>query len=70
MEHLLNDHKDQPNQHNNSHELCNETEHPVLSLLGSQWKLRQHDQNFPLEGKPLKNKYLHQEINKSKRAGL
>ena len=53
MEHLLNDHEDQPNQHNNSHELCDETEHPVLSLLGSQWKLRQHDQNFPLEGKPL-----------------
>ena len=30
--------------------LCDETGHPVLSLLESQWKLRQqHDQNFPME---------------------
>ena len=31
-----------------------ETGLPVLSLLESQWKLRQqHDLNFPMEGKPL-----------------
>ena len=30
----------------------------VLSLLESQSKLRQqHDQNFPMNGKPLLNKY-------------
>ena len=54
MEHLSNDHKDHPNQHENSHKLCNEMEHPVFSLLESQWKLRQqHDQNFPMERKLL-----------------
>ena len=38
----------------NSHKLCDEMGHPVLSLLESQWKLKQqHDQNFPMEGKPL-----------------
>ena len=54
MEHLSNDYKERPNQHENSHRLCEETEHPVLSLSQGQWKLRQqHDQNFPMEGKPL-----------------
>ena len=34
--------------------LAASTGYPVLSLLESQWKLRQqHDQNFPMEGKPL-----------------
>ena len=42
------------NQHENSHRLCNETGHPVLSLMESQGKLRQkYDQKFPIEGKPL-----------------
>ena len=51
---ITNGHKDHPNQHKNNHRLCNEMEHPVLSLLESQWKLRyEHDQNFPMEGKPL-----------------
>ena len=34
--------------------------------MESQWKVRQqHGQNFPMEGKPLENKYYHQkkEIN-------
>ena len=54
MEHLSNDHKDCPNQHKNSDKLCNETGHPVVNLMESQWKPRQqHDQNFPMEGKPL-----------------
>ena len=54
MEHLSNDHKDRPNQHENSHKLYDETEHPVLSLLEGQWKLRQqHDKNFAMEEKPL-----------------
>ena len=41
MEHLLHKHKDHPNQHKNSHKPCNEMGYPVLSLLESQWKLRQ-----------------------------
>ena len=41
MERPSNDLKDSPNQHENSHKLCNEMEHPVLSLRESQWKLRQ-----------------------------
>ena len=42
-----------------------------LSLLENQWKLRQqHDQNFPMEGKPLQDKYYHQKEKKTKRAGL
>ena len=54
MEHLSNDHKDHPNQHENSHKRRNEMGCPVLSLLESQWKLRQqYDQNFPMGGKPL-----------------
>ena len=29
-----------------------------MNLMESQWKLRQqHDQNFPMQGKPLQNKY-------------
>ena len=50
--HLSNDHEDHPNQHGNSHKLCDETGHPVVSLMESQWKLR-HDQNFSMEEKPL-----------------
>ena len=66
MEHLSSDHKDPPNQHENSHKLCDEMGHPIVNLMESQWKPRQqNDQNFPLEGKPLQNKYYCQkkEIN-------
>ena len=41
MEHLSNDQKDGPNPQENSHKLCNETGHPVVNLMQSQWKLRQ-----------------------------
>ena len=54
MEHFSNDHEDRPNQHKNSDRLCDETGHPALNLMKSQWKLRQqHDQNLPMEGKSL-----------------
>ena len=44
--------------------------YPVVNLMENQWKLRQqHDQNFPMEGKPLQNKYYRQkkEVNPKKR---
>ena len=41
MEHLANDPKEHPNQHDNSHKPFDELKHPVLSLMESQWKLRQ-----------------------------
>ena len=54
MKHPSNVHEDHPNQHENSHNLCSETGHPVVDLMESQWKLRQqHDQNFSMEGKSL-----------------
>ena len=37
-----------------NHKLCNEMGHQIVNLMDSQWKLRQqHNQNFPMEGKPL-----------------
>ena len=38
---LSNDHEDTPSQLEDCHKLCNETRHPVLSLIESQWKPRQ-----------------------------
>ena len=54
MEHLSNDQEDNHNQQENSHKLYDETVHPVLSSMESQWTLRrQRGQNFPIEGKLL-----------------
>ena len=54
MEPISNDHEGYLYQHENSHKLCDETGHPVVNLMKSQWKLRQqHDQNFSVEGKSL-----------------
>ena len=54
MEHLSNDHEDRPSQYKSSYMLHVETEHLLLSLPESQWKLRQqHDQNFPIVEKSL-----------------
>ena len=54
MEHPSNDYEDHPNQHENNHKLCDETGHPVVNLMESQWKLtQQYDQNFLMEGEPL-----------------
>ena len=58
MEHLSNDHRDHPNQLENSYKLCNETGHPILG-------------KFPNGGKAIVDEILaSEEINKSKRAGL
>ena len=54
MEHLSSGYKDHPNQHKNGHKLQDQTGHSTMSLIESQWKLRQpHDQNFARDGKPL-----------------
>ena len=54
MEHLSNDHVDCPNLHKNSHKQYDEMGHPVVNIMESQQNLRQqHDQNFPMDGKPL-----------------
>ena len=47
MVHLSKGHRDWPNQLKNSLKQCNETGYPVVSMMESQWKLRQqYDQNF------------------------
>ena len=62
MEHLLNDHKDHPNQHKNSHKLCDEMGLPVVNLM---------ENEFPNGGKAIVEQILRsEEINKSKRPGL
>ena len=48
MENLSGDHKDHPNQHKNSHKLCDEKEHPILSLTE-----QLHNQNVLEQGNPL-----------------
>ena len=59
MEYLLNDHKDHPSQHKNSHKLCSETGHPVLSLLESQWNPRATTwSEFPNGGKAIVEQIL------------
>ena len=54
MEHLSNDHIECNNQHKNGDKECDEKGHTIVNMMESQWKRRQqHDQNFPMEGKPL-----------------
>ena len=49
-----NDQEDHCHQHTNSQKPCDETEHSVVNTMESKWKLRQqHDQNSPMDGKPL-----------------
>ena len=33
MKHLSNDHKAHPNQHKNSHKICDKTRHPVVNMM-------------------------------------
>ena len=72
MEHLSSDQEDHPNQHENRHKLCDETGHPILSLLECQWELRQQrDHKFSSGGKAIVEQILgSEEINKSKRAEM
>ena len=51
MEHLSNDHEDDPNQRENFRKLCDEAGHPILSLLESLWTLKEQlNQNLSMEG--------------------
>ena len=43
------DHKYHPNPYRNSRKLHDEKGYPFLNLKESQWKLTQHDQNFPVQ---------------------
>ena len=59
-----NDYKDHPNQHKNSHKLCDQTGHNVVNLMESQWKLRQQwDHKLPMA-----EQILASEINKLKKS--
>ena len=51
MEHFLNDHEDHTNPHKNSLKLYNDKGHTFLNWMQNQWKLRHHDQHFPMEYK-------------------
>ena len=71
MEHLSNDHEDHSNKDENSHKLCNETGHPVLSLLESQWKVRQqHVRISRWRESHCRRKLVSEEMNKSKRRSV
>ena len=72
MEQLSNDHKDHPNEHENKHKVCDETEHSIVNLMESQWKLSETTTSeFPNGRKAIVEKALvSEERNKSKRAGL
>ena len=69
MEHLSSDQEDHLNQHENSHKLCIEKGHTLLSLKEIQCKLS--DQNCRNERKgPLEQILALDEINKTNSAGL
>ena len=61
-------------QHENSHKLYDKTGHPVRASCfefdENQWKLRQHDQGFPMEGNDCRTNTNVRRIKKSKRTGL
>ena len=64
MEHLSNDPEDHPNQHENSHKLCDETGHPGVNLMENQ-------SEFSNGGKTIVEQILvSEERKKSKTAGL
>ena len=49
QEYIWGDLKDHPSQHKNSHMMCIEKDHTLLSLQ----ERSEYDQNFSIEGKPL-----------------
>ena len=58
MEHLSNDHEVCANQDENSHNLMHQNRASCCEFDGKSMEMRQHhDQNFPMEGNSLLNKY-------------
>ena len=53
----IDDCKSDRSQHDNNQKLCYGSQEPPLELKEGQWKSRQHDQNFPMEAKPVQKKY-------------
>ena len=71
MEHLSNDPKDHPNQHENSHKLCDETGHPVFEFIGKSIETETTTSEFTNGGEAIIEQILvSEQRNKSKRAGL
>ena len=72
MEHIWNDHKDHPSQHENSHKLCNEMGHPLSEFdrKSMETEITAWSQ-FPYDGKVIaEQKLVPKERKKFKRAGL
>ena len=70
MEHLSNDHKHHPDQHENGHKLWDKTGRPILSLTESQWKQTTTRSKFANGWKAIVEQIVvSEELNKSKRAG-
>ena len=70
MEHLSNDPKDHPNQHENSRKQCDETRHPVLSY----WKVNGNCDNnkirIPNGGKAIEGNPKEQDCDSHSHGGL
>ena len=56
MEHLLDDHKNHPNQQENNQRLSDEKYYLPLLPQESQLKLQKNDQKSSMEGRGLRNK--------------
>ena len=71
MEYLSNDVEDHPDQHKNSHKLCEETGHTVLSWLKVNGNETTSWSELPNLGKAIVEQLqASEEINKFKKAGL
>ena len=70
MEHLSSENEDHPNQQENSHKLCDETGHLILSLAESQYKQTTSWSEIPNGKDVVEEVPALVEINKSRRAGL
>ena len=69
MEHLSNNQEDHPNQHENSHKLCNERGHPIVNFEGNSMETETITSEYG--GEAIVEQILaSEERNKSKRAGL
>ena len=70
MEYPSNDHKNHPNQHKNSHKLCNEKWYPFGVLMKVKGDLGKNIRICQLRGSDCGTSDSSEEINQSKRVGL